>query len=103
PMFGSDPLTRQIMSRQLIQSDVTGAVRIGSGQVITLRLADPLSPTEPLKDAVADPRSLAGLKPAAGLAAKPAKPRVRRKTRRADEQLKRLSGEGRRANWSGAR
>lgn len=100
-----DPLMKQIMSKQLTQNNggVTGVVRIGSGQAISLSIVDPLSPQlsgEPLKDAVADPKALAGLKPAAGLVAKPAK-RAKTKARRADEQLRKLSREERKADWSG--
>ena len=101
----NDPLMKQIMSRQLTVpgGGVTGAVRIGSGQTITLSLIDPLSAVsgEPLKDAVADPKALAGLKPAAGLAAKPVKSKSRRKVRRDSELLKKMSDDERRADWSG--
>ncbi len=101
PSLNHDPLTNQIMSRQLTVAGggVTGAVRIGSGQAIALNLADPLvSSSDTLKDAVADPKALAGLKPAAGLVVK-AKPH--RKIRRVSEQLKKMSDEERRADWSG--
>lgn len=89
PTVTHDPLMRQIMSRQLTQDSggVTGAVRIGSGQTITLQVIDPLAP----------------LKPAPGLVAKPAKAKPARKIRRADEQLKKMSGEKRDADWSGVK
>ncbi len=88
-----DPLMNQIMSRQLTQpaGGVTGAVRIGSGQAITLNLIDPLAP----------------LKPVEGLVTKavietPAKTKgSRRKTHRADAQLKKMSEDQRRADWAG--
>lgn len=87
PMVAHDPLMNQIMSRQLTMpgGGVTGAVRIGSGQAITLSLVDSLAP----------------LKPAAGLVEKPAKAKAGRKARRADEQLKKMSEEKRAADWSG--
>ena len=87
PMVANDPLMKQIMSRQLTQEagGVTGAVRIGSGQAITLSLIDPLAP----------------LKPVAGLVEKPVKPKAGRKVRRADEQLKKMSDEKRAADWTG--
>lgn len=62
PMAEHDPLMRQIMSKQLTQSNggVTGAVRIASGQTISLNIVDPPSisiSTESLRDAVAEPRA----------------------------------------------
>lgn len=91
--MGHDPLMRRIMSEQLTQSNggLTGAVRIGSGESITLTGEHPtvIDPPPPLK-------------PASGLAVKPAKARPRQKSpRRADEQLKALSTAERRADWSG--
>ena len=102
PTLTHDPLMKQILSKQLTTAGggVTGAVRIGSGQAITLNLADPLTSAD-LKDAVADPKALSGLKPAAGLAAKPVKAKARRKVRRDSELLKKMSDEERRADWSG--
>lgn len=88
PMVAHDPLMNQIMSLQLTRpaGAVTGAVRIGSGQVITLNMADPLAP----------------LKPTPGLVAKPAKTKARRKLPHADAQLKKISkDEQRRADWAG--
>ena len=104
PTLTHDPLMKQIMSKQLTMPDggVTGAVRIGSGQAITLNLVDPLTTAaEPLKDAVADPKALTGLKPVEGLVVKPAKAKARRKIHRADEQLKKFSHDERRADWAG--
>jgi len=102
PALTHDPLMKQILSKQLTTpgGGVTGAVRIGSGQAITLNLADPLAPAE-LKDAVADPKALSGLKPAEGLADKPHKAKTRRKVRRDSELLKKMSDDERRADWSG--
>lgn len=102
PALTHDPLMKQILSKQLTTpgGGVTGAVRIGSGQAITLNLADPLAAAD-LKDAVADPKALTGLKPAAGLAAKPGKAKARRKVRRDSELLKKMSDDERRADWSG--
>ncbi|PIR15230.1 MAG: hypothetical protein COV48_15495 [Elusimicrobia bacterium CG11_big_fil_rev_8_21_14_0_20_64_6] len=90
PAIAHDPLMNQIMSKQLTLpgGGVTGVVRIGSGQAIALRLIDPLAP----------------LQPAAGLVAKSTsavKAKDARKARRADEQLKKMSEEKRRADWSG--
>lgn len=95
-----DPLTNAIMSKQLTLPDggVTGAVRIGSGQAITLSLASPLAEsTATLKDAVAEKTALAPLKVEAGL--KPAKA-VKRRLRRDTEKLDDLSRAGRRADWN---
>lgn len=86
PIVTNDPLMKQILSRQLTQvaGGVTGAVRIGSGQAITLSLIDPLAP----------------LKPAEGLVAKPVKMKAPRKIN--DQQLlKKLSDEKRAADWAG--
>ena len=90
PVTAHDPLMNQIMSKQLTQplGGVTGAVRIGSGEAITLSMIDPLAP----------------LKPAEGLAPKPVvKAKARRKTRRDVEHLKKLSEDERRADWSSAK
>ena len=87
PIVAHDPLMNQIMSRQLTlpAGGVTGSVRIGSGQAITLILIDLLAP----------------LKPVAGLVEQPVKTKAPRKIRRADEQLKKMSGDERRADWAG--
>lgn len=91
PLIAHDPLMNQIMSKQLTQplGGVTGAVRIGSGQAITLTIVDPLAPLKPVE----------GLAPAP--AAGKAAAKTRRKTRRADAQLKKMSEEQRRADWAG--
>ena len=82
-----DPLMNKIMSRQLTlpAGGVTGSTRLGSGQAIALILVDPLAP----------------LKPVEGLVAKPLKVKPGRKVRRADEQLKKMSEDKRRADWAG--
>ena len=93
PTLTHDPLMKLIMSKQLTQpaGGVTGAVRIGSGETITLNMIDPLAPLQPVE----------------GLASKPvvpaAKAKVRRKLHRADEQLKKMSSDERRADWSGVK
>lgn len=107
PTTVQDPLMKQIMSRQLTQQNggVTGVVRIGSGEAISLSIVDPLTPVSApadLKDAVKDETVLRGLKVADGLTVKPAKQR-RRKARNAGEQLHKLGDEGRKADWSGAK
>lgn len=91
PTVTHDPLMKQIMSRQLtLGGGVTGAVRIGSGQSITLSLIDPLAPLKPVEGLVERP-----------VIEKPAKAKAHRKVRRADEQLKKMSEEKRGADWTG--
>ncbi len=87
PLIAHDPLMSQIMSRQLTlpAGGVTGSVRIGSGQAITLSIADLFAP----------------LKPVAGLGEKPLQAKARRKLRRADDQLRKMSEDERRADWAG--
>ncbi|MDP3544097.1 MAG: hypothetical protein Q8T11_16645 [Elusimicrobiota bacterium] len=88
PMVTQDPLMRQIMSRQLTlpSGGVTGSTRLGSGQAIEIKVTDPLAP----------------LKPVEGLAPAPVKEKAAApKVRRADAQLKKMSGEKRAADWSG--
>lgn len=94
PIVAHDPLLKQIMSRQLtlITGGVTGSVRIGSGQAITLSMIDPLAPLQPVEGLVEKPIVEAVEKPAKAAG---------RKARRADEQLKKMSGEKRAADWSG--
>jgi hypothetical protein len=91
PMVSNDPLMKQIMSRQLTQitGGVTGAVRIGSGQAITLSMIDPLAPLQPAEGLVEKP------------APAPARTKASRKPRRADEQLKKMSDDKRAADWAG--
>jgi len=88
PTVAHDPLMNQIMSRQLTLpgGGVTGSTRLGSGEAITLSLIDPLAP----------------LKPVEGLVEKPApKAKAARKTRHPAEQLRKMSRDERRADWSG--
>jgi hypothetical protein len=97
PMVANDPLMKQIMSHQLTQAagGVTGAVRIGSGQAITLSLIDPLAPLKPVEGLVGKP---VVEKP---VVEKQAKAKAGRKTRRADEQLTKMSEDRRSADWAG--
>jgi hypothetical protein len=92
-ILGTDPLTRQILAKTAQENGgVTAAVRVGSGQVIVLKLPDATAlPPAALAPAAASP-ALA-LKPAAGLAPKAAKAPARKSARRAVEQLKRVSVE----------
>jgi len=87
----SDPLSQQIFKKTPQQNGgVTAAVRAGSGQVVVLRLADVSSTF----GAVLAPAASAptALKPAAGLAAKTAKPaKAGRQPRRAVDQLHRIT------------
>jgi hypothetical protein len=74
-MIGNDPLSRQIMSKTAQENGgVTAAVRVGSGQVIELKMIDTaVAPAAQLAPAAATP--ILNLKPAAGLVAKPIKPK----------------------------
>ena len=87
PALAHDPLMNQIMSRQLTlpAGGITGSTRLGSGEAITLNMIDPLAP----------------LKPAEGLVEKPVKTKAVRKVRRTVDQLRKMSREDRRADWSG--
>jgi hypothetical protein len=88
PTIAHDPLMNQIMSRQLTlpAGGVTGSTRLGSGEAITLNMIDPLAP----------------LRPAEGLVEKPAvKAKAVRKVRRTVDQLRKMSRDDRRADWSG--
>ena len=77
-IMDTDALSRQILTKTTQENGgVTAAVRVGSGQVVALRITDPSI-------------ALAPLKPAAGLVPKPAKAK-RRAARRAAEQLKRVA------------
>jgi hypothetical protein len=103
PTLPYDPLMKKIMSYVLTLpgGGVTGAVRSGSGEPITLNLVDPLSPSEPLKDAGADPKALTGLKPAKDLAPKAVKPKSRRKFHDDSALLKKMAEDARHADWPG--
>jgi hypothetical protein len=98
-MIGSDPLTRQILTKtEQANGGVTAAVRVASGQTIELKLNDISSApfAAPMAAAAAFPG--AGLKPAEGLTAKTAKApeKDKKDVRRASVQLKRMA---RRKAW----
>lgn len=91
-ILGSDPLSRQILTKTAQENGgVTAAVRVGSGQAIELKLADPSSQSAaPLAPAATSP--VLALQPAAGLAAKPAaKAKKEKAPRRAVDQLKHVA------------
>lgn len=91
-MLGSDPLSRQILSKTAqANGGVTAAVRVGSGQVIALQLADAsaVAPAAALAAPATSPA--AALKPAEGLKPKAAKAKSKKPSRRAADQLKRAS------------
>lgn len=91
-MLGSDPLSRQILTKTAqANGGVTAAVRVGSGQAIELKLSDVSS--APFSAQMAPPATEAylALKPAAGLAPKPAKAKAKKAPKHAVEQLKRVS------------
>ena len=90
-MLGNDPLTRQILTKTAqVNGGVTAAVRVGSGQVIELKLADISASPVPdlLAPAAASPA--VALKPAAGLAPKATKTKAKKPLKRAVDQLKRV-------------
>jgi hypothetical protein len=89
-MLGSDPLSRQILSKTAQENGgVTAAVRVGSGQVISLQLAD-VTATAPLAVAATNPA--AALKTADGLKPKAAKTaKAKKHVKRAVDQLKHMS------------
>jgi hypothetical protein len=103
PTLTHDPLMKKIMNCELTLpgGGRTGAVRLGSGEAIPLILVNPLSPSEPLKDAVADPEALTGLKPAKGLAAKAVKAAPRRKFHNDSALLKKMAADKHHADWPG--
>jgi hypothetical protein len=91
-MIGNDPLSRQILMKTAqANGGVTAAVRVGSGQTIQLQIADVSSTA--FSTQMAPPASSASLalKPAAGLAPKPAKVKAKKAPRRAVDQLRRVS------------
>ena len=92
-MLGSDPLSRQILSKTAQENGgVTAAVRVGSGQVIALQIGDvsaaPATATlaAPATSPAAALKTAEGLKPKAAKAAKTKKP-----VKRAVDQLKHMS------------
>ena len=91
-MLGNDPLSRQILTKTAQENGgVTAAVRVGSGQVIALQIADVSSApfAAPLATAASSPS--AALKPAEGLTQKPVKAKNRKSIKRAVEQLHRAA------------
>ncbi len=98
-MLGSDPLSRQILTKTAqVNGGVTAAVRVGSGQVIELKLADVTAgvpDNAQMAPAAASP--VLNLKPAEGLAPKPAKKvKAKKDPKRAVDQLKHVSTQ---KNW----
>lgn len=93
-MLGSDPLSRQILTKTAQENGgVTAAVRVASGQVIALQIADVSSAPFAARLAAPAASPAAALKPAEGLAAKPekAKAKTKRPAKRAVEQLHRAA------------
>ena len=93
-MLGSDPLSRQILTKTAqANGGVTAAVRVGTGQSVELKLADvTAAPAYPVKMAPAATQAYLSLNVAPALAPKPAKPaKAKKAPKRAVEQLKRVS------------
>lgn len=98
-MLGSDPLSRQILIKTAQENGgVTAAVRVGSGQVIELKLAD-VSSNAPFAAKMAPAASPTDLylKPAADLAAKPKAKKKEKAPKRAVDQLKHTAAA---KNWA---
>ncbi|HXS99993.1 MAG TPA: hypothetical protein VN915_04925 [Elusimicrobiota bacterium] len=94
-ILGSDPLSRQILTKTAQPNGgVTAAVRLESGQSVELKLADvtALAPAT-VKLAPAATEAYLKLSPAEGLAAKAAKakPKKEKAAKRAVDQLKRIA------------
>jgi hypothetical protein len=90
-MIGSDPLSREILSKTPLQNGgVTSVMRAGSGEVVVLHLADVSSSfSASLAPAVAAPA--VALRPADGLAPRKAKrAKGARMPRGAAKQLRRV-------------
>lgn len=108
-LVSQDPLMQQIRRRQLTQPNggVTAVVRIGSGQVLELKLVDlDVPPVSGLKDcpnsSTASTNPLGGLSPRPGLIpqdSKSSRSRKRRAVKKASEQLKALEQQGAKQNW----
>ncbi|MDE2143997.1 MAG: hypothetical protein KGJ84_16430 [Elusimicrobia bacterium] len=92
-ILGSDPLSREILTKTAqVNGGVTAAVRVASGQVIALQIADVSSAPFAAPMAAAAVSPAAGLKPAEGLAPKAVKrAKPRKPVKRAVEQLKRAA------------
>lgn len=98
-ILGSDPLSRQILTKTAqANGGITAAVRVASGQVIALQLAEVSSAPFAARLAPAAASPDEGLKTAAGLAPKARKAKAKKPVKRADEQLKRVS---KTKSWSG--
>jgi hypothetical protein len=90
-MLGTDPLSRQILTKTAQENGgVTAAVRVGSGQVVELKLADMSASPFPAQMAPAAVSPAINLKPAEGLVPKPSKAKAKKAPRRAVDQLKRV-------------
>ncbi|MFI5346721.1 MAG: hypothetical protein ACHQ51_10140 [Elusimicrobiota bacterium] len=89
-MLGSDPLSRQILTKTAQENGgVTAAVRVGSGQVIALQIADVSSAPFAAPLAAAASAPAVGLKPAEGLAQKPVKAeKAKKPVKHAVDQLR---------------
>lgn len=91
-MLGSDPLSRQILTKTAqANGGVTAAVRVGSGQVIKLDLADVTAAPLAAKMAPAATSAYLALNPTTGLAPKPVKAKAKKAPKRAVDQLKHVS------------
>src|ERR1700722_559526 len=91
-MLGTDPLSRQILTKTAqVNGGVTAAVRVGSGQVIELKLADISAAPFPAQLAPPAVSPALALKPPAGLAPKAAKAKAKKPIKRAVDQLKHVS------------
>lgn len=92
-MLGSDPLTRQILTKTAQENGgVTAAVRVASGQAIALQIADVSSAPFAAPLAAAAKNADAALKPADGLVQKPAKAeKAKKPAKRAVDQLHRAA------------
>ncbi len=93
-----DPLTTHIISGFVRgTSEITGVSRDASGKISAFKIVEPLSSSvapQPLRDAVADNKALAGLQPAAGLAMVKKAPKKGANTKdplAAKRQLKKIS------------
>jgi hypothetical protein len=87
-MLGTDPLSREILTKTTQENGgVTAAVRVGQG-VVELKLTDVTASSFPAQMAPAVSTPEIALKPAAGLAPKVSKVKAKKAPRRAVEQLK---------------
>jgi hypothetical protein len=95
-MLGSDPLSRQILTKTAQENGgVTAAVRVGTGQTIELKLVEvtssPSAAPITVKMAPAATSAYLALNPAPGLAPKPAKAKAKKAPKHAVDQLKHVS------------